>query len=70
MNVLSSLICSVDGAGDRGGVGVGDCSDDGAEQVSRVQSLFSDYVLYLRVQNFSRAPIQSICCTCSLLLDL
>ena len=35
LNVLSSMICSVGRAGDRGGVGVGggDCWDDGAEQV-------------------------------------
>ena len=39
LNVLSSLICSVGGAGDRHGVGVGggDCWDDGVEQVSQVQ---------------------------------
>ena len=35
LNVLSSLICSVGGTGDR--VGGGDCWDDGAEQVSQVQ---------------------------------
>ena len=35
LNVLSSLICSVGGAGDI--VGGGDCSDSGAEQVSQVQ---------------------------------
>ena len=40
-NVLSPLICSVGGAGDR--VGGGDCWDDGAEQVSQVQSLFLRY---------------------------
>ena len=39
--MLSSLICSVGGAGDR--VGGGDCWDDGAEQVSRIQSLFLRY---------------------------
>ena len=39
--MLSLLICSVGGAGDR--VGGGDCWDDGAEQVSQVQSLFIRY---------------------------
>ena len=34
LNVLSSLICSVGGAGDR--VGGGDCWDDQVEQVSQV----------------------------------
>ena len=69
---LSSLNCLVDGGGDRGGeaVGGGDCSNVGAEQVSQVQSHFSDTVLHLRVWNISRTPIQSICCTCSSLLDL
>ena len=45
LNVLSSLICSVGGAGDRGGeaVGGGHCSDDEAEQVSQIQSLFLRY---------------------------
>ena len=32
--------------------------------------LFSDTALHLRDQNISRAPIQSICCTCNLLLGL
>ena len=41
LNVLSSLICSVGGAGDR--VGGGDCWDDGAEQVSQVQKKFLRY---------------------------
>ena len=53
--MLSSLICSVGGAGYR--VGGGDCWDDGAEQVSHVQSLFSDTGLHLRFQKISRAPI-------------
>ena len=35
--MLSSLVCSVGGACDRGGVGGGDCWDDGAEQVFQVQ---------------------------------
>ena len=39
--MLSSLICSVGGAGDR--VVGGDCWDDGAEQVSQVQSYFLRY---------------------------
>ena len=38
LNVLSSLICSVGGAGDR--VGGGDCWDD---QVSHIQSLYLRY---------------------------
>ena len=33
--MLSSVICSVSGVGDK--VGGGDCWDDGAEQVSQVQ---------------------------------
>ena len=43
--MLSSLICSVGGSGNRGGVcvGAGHCWDDGAEQVSQVQSLFLRY---------------------------
>ena len=41
LNVLSLLICSVGGAGDR--VGGDDCWNDGAEQVSHVQSLFLRY---------------------------
>ena len=39
--MLALMICSVCGAGDR--VGGGDCWDDGAEQVSQVQSLFLRY---------------------------
>ena len=39
--MLSSLICSVGGAGDI--VGGDDCWDDGAEQVPQVQSLFVRY---------------------------
>ena len=39
--MLSSLICTVGGAGDP--VGGGDCWDGGAEQVSQVQSLFLRY---------------------------
>ena len=38
VNVLSLLVCSVGRAGDKNGVG--DCWDDGAEQVSQVQSIF------------------------------
>ena len=41
LNVLSSLICLVGGAGDL--VGGGDCWDGGAEQASLVQSLFLLY---------------------------
>ena len=66
-NVLSSLICSVGGAGDICGVGGGDCWDGGAEQVSQVSSLA---VPHLRVRNISHTPTQSICCTCGSLLDL
>ena len=70
--IALSLICSVGGAGDRGdeGVGGGNSWYDGADQVSQFQSLFSDNVLNLGVQNISRALIQSICCTCSSLLEL
>ena len=67
--MLSSLICSADGAGaGDGGGGVG-CWVFEAEQGSQVQSLFLDTVLHLRVRNISRAPIQYIWCTGSLLLD-
>ena len=41
LNVLSSLICSVGRAADI--LGGGDCWDDGADQVSQVQSLFLRY---------------------------
>ena len=41
LNVLSSLICLVGGAGDL--VGGGDCWDCGVEQASQVQSLFLLY---------------------------
>ena len=41
LNVLSSLICSVGGAGDL--VGGGDYWDCGAEQASKVLSLFLRY---------------------------
>ena len=63
LNVLSSLICSVGGAGDL--VGGGDCWDGGAEQASQVNHLFSDTGLHLRFQNILRTLIQSIWCTCS-----
>ena len=45
LNVLSSLICSADGAGVGGGEGGGgvDCSVFEAEQGSQVQSLFLRY---------------------------
>ena len=39
--MLSSLICLVGGAGDRGGEGVG--GGDGAEQVPQIQSPFLRY---------------------------
>ena len=39
--MLSSLICSVGGAGDL--VGGGDCWDGGAEQASQGQALFLRY---------------------------
>ena len=40
LNALLSLICSIDGAGGKSGVGVGggDCWDDGAEQVSTTET--------------------------------
>ena len=72
LNVLSSLICSADGAGVGDGEGSGgvDCWVFEAEQGSQVQSLFSpDTVLHLRVRNILHAPIQYIWCTGSLLLD-
>ena len=71
LNVLSSLICSEDGAGvgdGKGGGGV-DCWIFEAEQELQVQSLFSDTVLHLRVRNISHVPIQNIWCTGCLLLD-
>ena len=43
LNVLSSLICSVDGAGVGGGGGGIDCLVFEAEQGSQVQSLFLQY---------------------------
>ena len=45
LNILSSLICLVGRAWDRGGEGVGggDSWNDGAEQVSQVHSLFHRY---------------------------
>ena len=63
LNVLSSLICSADGAGVGGGEGGGgvDCLV--------FDTYFSDTVLHLRVRNISHAPIQYIWCTGSLLLD-
>ena len=36
----------------------------------RFNNFFSDIVVHLRVRNISCAPIQSICYTCSSLLDL
>ena len=52
--MLSSLICWVSGAGDRGSVvGGGDCWDDGVEQVSQVQSLFLRYcAAFKSTENF------------------
>ena len=72
LNMLSSLICLVVGSvvGGGEGVGGGDCWDGMAEQVFKSNNFFSDTVLHLRVQNISRASIQSICCTCSSLLHL
>ena len=53
LNVLSLLICSVVGAGDR--VGGGDCWNDGAEQVSQVKSLFLRYWAAFKIpENFAR----------------
>ena len=71
LNVLSSLICSADGAGVGGGEGGGgvDCLVFEAEQGRRSNLYFSDTVLHLRVRNISHAPIQYIWCTGSLLLD-
>ena len=45
--MLSSLICSVGGAGDR--VGGGDCWDNGAEHVSQDQSPFFRYWVAFKI---------------------
>ena len=69
--VLSSLICSADGAGvgdDDGGGGV-DCRVFWPSRGRRSNLYFSNTMLYLRVRNISHAPIQKIWCTGSLLLD-
>ena len=44
-----------------------DCWDGVAEEVSH--QFISDIVLHLRVRKILRAPIQSICCTCSSLAE-
>ena len=67
LNVLSSLICSADGAGvgdGEGGGGVGWPS-----RGRRSNLYLSDTVLHLRVRNILYAPIQYIWCTGSLILD-
>ena len=55
--MLSSLICTVGGAGDP--VGGGDCWDGGAEQVSQVQSLFLRYwaAFMVRAHGRMRLPV-------------
>ena len=57
LNMLSSLICSADGAGVGGGEGGGgvDCWVFEAEQGCRSNLYFSDTVLHLRVRNISHA---------------
>ena len=71
LNVLSSLICSADGAGVgdcEGGGGVGDCEGGGgvdcwvfeASMGRRSNLYLSDTVLNLRVQNILHAPTQNI----------
>ena len=58
LNVLSSLICSTDGAGVGDG-GVDFCFFRPSR--GRMSNLyFSDTVLHLRVRNISHAPIQNI----------
>ena len=71
LNVLSSLICSADGAGDGVGEGGGgvDCCVFRPSRGRRSNLYFSDTVLHLIVRNISHAPIQNIWCTGSLLLD-
>ena len=71
LNVLSSLICSADGAGVGGGEGGGgvDCWVLRPCRSRRSNLYFSDTVLHLRVRNISHAHIQNILCTGSLLLD-
>ena len=71
LNVLSSLICSADGAGvgDGEGVVVLIVGSLRPTRGRRSNLYFSDTVLYLRVRNISHAPIQYIWCTGSLLLD-
>ena len=50
LNVLSSLICLVGGAGDL--VGGGDCWDCGAEQTSQVQSHFLRYWAVFKIPEY------------------
>ena len=66
LNVLSSLMCSADGAGD----GSGDCWVFEAEQRSQVQSLLLQYcaTFNFKVQKILHAAIQNICCTGNLLV--
>ena len=71
--VLSSIICSADGAGVGDGEGrVVVMLIAGFLRPSRVcrsNLYFSDTMRHLRVRNISHAPIQNIWCTGSLLLD-
>ena len=59
--MLSLLICSVDGAGERDVevVGGGDCWDDGPRRCRISNNFFSDTVLHLRVRNISVHPTRA-----------
>ena len=69
LNVLSSLICSADGAGVGGGEGGGgvDCWSLKQSRGHRSNHYLSDPVLHLGARNISHAPIQNIWFTGSLL---
>ena len=68
LNVRSSLICSVGESWDR--VDGGIAGTMGPSRCCRSNPFLSDTSLHFRFQNISRAPIQSIWCTCSSPLDL
>ena len=65
LNVLSSQICSAEGAGVGGGEGGGgaDYWVFEAEHGSQAQSLFLRYCATFKSPEYVHAPIQNICCT-------